>query len=502
MSALGNQMARSAGWMIGMRLADRVIGFVSLLVLARLLVPADFGLVAMATSIVALLDALTAFGFEWAVIQRQSNDRRHLDTAWTLNLVIGAINGLLVLALIPLLTWFYNEPRLAPLALLLAGSIFLGGLRNVGMIQFERDLAFGRVFALTMIRRLTGFGVTLTIALMYRSYWALVIGSFAGVLADLVMSYVLSAYRPRLALSGWRDIMSFSRWFYVSNVLNFVNGRGTHLIIGRISGAGTLGTFNIAYELGALPTSEIVLPAFRAMFPGYAKLREDPAELASMVGAVIALTMLAVAPAAIGIVVLAGPIVDVLLGEKWLAVVPLLQVFGLIGAVHAFGAPINAVNLAIGRADLPAKLGGLNAVISLPVFAYMLAHYGVVAAAVSLLAVGALIAGLAMAITARLIGFKPLRLVGEVWRPIVASAVMGVAVALLADATWHTLPARWGGMFAALLALVASGVVIYMVVMAALWLACGQPAGAEARVLSTLASLRLKKKGSPLVGGA
>src|SRR5512135_820632 len=105
------RMARSAAWMIGLRLADRSIGMVSVLFLARLLAPADFGLVAMGTVVLGALEAVSAFGFEMALIKSQAKDRARWDSAWTLNVLIGGANSVLMALSAPIAAALFGEPR-------------------------------------------------------------------------------------------------------------------------------------------------------------------------------------------------------------------------------------------------------------------------------------------------------------------------------------------------------------------------------------------------------
>ena len=133
---IGNRIAKGARWTIGIRIAERVIGLTSTMILARLLVPGDFGLIAMGTAVLAALEAMTAFGFEWAVIQRGTRERRFLDTAWTLNLIFAVVCAVLLCAAVPIVTLFYGEPRVAEVMYVLALVCLIGGLRNIGMVIF------------------------------------------------------------------------------------------------------------------------------------------------------------------------------------------------------------------------------------------------------------------------------------------------------------------------------------------------------------------------------
>ena len=137
---LGRRMAKGAAWMIALRIAVRGVGVVSMIILARLLVPADFGLVAIATALAGALAAMSEFGFQVALIQNQAADRRHYDTAWTLGLIRGfVVAGALVIAAGPLAAMF-SDPRLEPILLLLAGSAIVLAFENIGVVDFRKEV--------------------------------------------------------------------------------------------------------------------------------------------------------------------------------------------------------------------------------------------------------------------------------------------------------------------------------------------------------------------------
>jgi len=167
-------------WMVGARLFDRCIGIVSTLILARLLVPADFGLVAMATAIVAILDLLGAFSFDMALIQNKDAGRKQYDTVWTFNVIFGVSCGLLLIALAGPAAGFYKEPRLTAVMYVLSLSYFLYAFTNVGLVQFRKELDFNKEFYYIFQRRVVTFLITISAAYLLRSYWALLLGMTAG----------------------------------------------------------------------------------------------------------------------------------------------------------------------------------------------------------------------------------------------------------------------------------------------------------------------------------
>ena len=179
-SATGLQAARGVGWMVLFKLSERSVGFVSTLILARLLRPNDFGLVAMATAVAAGAGLMSAFGFDSALIQRQHVDRSHYDTAWSFNVVFGIAVGILLVLLAVPASRFYREPRLEDIIYVLAVVALVQGFENIGTVQFRKELDFRKEFKFLLGKRIASFAVTMTLAFTIRSYWALVAGILTG----------------------------------------------------------------------------------------------------------------------------------------------------------------------------------------------------------------------------------------------------------------------------------------------------------------------------------
>ena len=472
--------------MIGLRLMDRAIGLVSVLFLARLLVPADFGLVAMGTVVLGALEAITGFGFEMALIQRRAKDRTRWDGAWTLNIIVGVANAAVIALLAPAAAAFYGEPRVVNVMLVLSVSALVCGLRNIGMVEFEQDLRFGPIVVLALIRRLVGFLVTLSLAWWYGTYWALLAGMLTGHVADLVFSYQVSRYRPRLSLTAWRDLFSFSRWLLVLNVLGYANNRGGDAIIGNVAGAAALGKYTVSYEIANLPTSEMVRPVTRAVFPGYAMMATDPARLSSGFTKVLSLVLLFALPAATGIAVLADPIVSVLLGPRWIDAVPLMQVLAIFGGIRATQANTGSVYLALNRPQLTAAIAFASLFLELGSFAIALTRLPVAEAAWFLVG-GSVITGIInLTVLKQLLKLRTRDLFRGAVRPTLGVAVMASALLPLTATVWNGAEPLAAGAFA-LVSLVAAGTLIYLATVLFAWSMLGKPTGtAEHAIIATL----------------
>ena len=490
---LEHRMARSAAWMIGLRLADRGIGFISVLILARLLVPADFGLVAMGTVILGALEAMTGFGFEMALIKRRARDRPRWDSAWTLNAGIGVVNAALIVMLAPAAVAFYGEPRVTNVMLVLAVSALVGGLRNIGMVEFEQELHFRPIVTLALIRRTASFVVTLTLAWWYGTYWSLLAGMLTGQVVDVLLSYAMSPYRPRFGLTAWRDLFAFSKWLLVNNLLGYASQRAGDAIVGQRAGATALGFYSISFELANLPTSEMVRPVMRAVFPGYALMSDDRARLAGGFLNVFSLVLLFALPAAAGIALLAEPLVAVLLGPRWSEATPLIQVLAVYGGIRAAQANTGSIYLALDRPQLASAMTLLNIVFAFGAFAIALARWPLAQAAWFLVG-GSLLAAM--------VNFVVLvRQLHLPWKPVLSAFVrptLGIAAmaAVLINLSFSLTP-HVGSLAAhavGLAAAVMTGATVYIAALLAIWHLRGRPEHSPERALLTAVRTALRRR--------
>ena len=193
--------------MVLFKLFERGLGLVTTLVLARLLAPADFGIVAMATSVIALLEILAGFSFDIALIQKQDAEERHYHAAWTLNfLTYAAMALLMVLVAAPVAT-FYRELRVEQVLYALSFGVFVVGFENIGTVAFRKELQLRRDFNFLLAKKLAAAVVGITVAVAFRSYWALVAGIVTSRLVGVVLSYVVHPFRPRPSLNGSRELL-------------------------------------------------------------------------------------------------------------------------------------------------------------------------------------------------------------------------------------------------------------------------------------------------------
>ena len=203
-TGLRTSVIQGAVWAVALRWLMRLVGIANVAILARILGPSDFGLVAMATLVVGLIETWLAFGVDSALIQNADADRHDFDTAWTIRLLQGVVIALLVVAASPIARAYFKEPRLGPLLAVLALGIVISGMSNIGVVMYRKDLRFQTEFWILAISKLLSFAVSVAAAFWLRNYWALAIGIVGGYTIGCVVSYVAHPFRPRFSLSRWR----------------------------------------------------------------------------------------------------------------------------------------------------------------------------------------------------------------------------------------------------------------------------------------------------------
>ena len=470
--------------MMGWKLLDKSIGLISTLVLVRVLTPADFGLVAMAMAVVALVELMGAFGFDTALIQRQDSERHHYDTAWTFGVIFGIAIAIILLMLAVPAANFYHEPRLQLMLPVLAISALISGFGNIGTVAFRKELDFRKEFNFLLIKRLVGFAINLALALTFRSFWALIFSAVIGTIMSVFISYIMHPYRPRFNLVARGDLLHFSKWIFISNLIQFLHSRSTDFILGRTVGSYGLGIYNIANEIAVMPSTELIAPLNRAVYPIYTRLASTQDKLKERFLEVFGIISLLAFPIAIGLYCVSTLVVSVLLGPQWKAAVPIMQIAGLSGLMSALQSNMYLAILAIGQPKANTFLSGGLLIVSLPAVVLASLHFGVVGAAYAHFVSALLGFGGIVIVFSRVIRFPKSSFFVVMWRPIFASGAM--ALVLYGMKIVLSLGLIDVGLVTQLALLVTLGAVTYIVGVLSLWFLVGRPSGAEKMILEVL----------------
>lgn len=470
--------------MVLFKLLERGLGLVSTVVLARLLVPADFGIVAMAVSMVAVLELLSAFSLDMALIQKQNLTRDHYDTAWTLNVLANVLIAVLAVLIAAPGASFFGDPRVEWVIYGLAVAVVVQGFENIGVVAFRKELTLDKEFRFLLMKKLVAVVVSVTIAVMFRSYWALVAGSVAGRIAGVALSYLVHPFRPRLSLAARHELLHFSKWLFVNNLLFVTNQRAPDFIIGRLAGPTTLGVYNLGYEIAHLPTTELAAPVNRAVFPGYTRMAGTPGSLRAGFLAVVASIALIAIPAAVGVAALAEELVHVLLGQQWLECIPIIQILSIQGLFAALQSNAGYIFIATGRPSTSTRLATLRLAILMPTLFIGTTFGGSIGAAWAVLGTMLLILPFSYAAIFKSLRLRPKDYGPILWRPLVGAG--GMLLAITVWRQWLDSVAPSSSHSATLLTSIFIGFTSYVAATFLLWHVAGRPVGPESHVTAAV----------------
>ena len=320
---------------VGIRWFDRFIGLISMFILARLLTPEDFGIVAIATLTVGLANVFLDLGVHVALIQNKNTVQADFDTAWTLKIIQTALVTLGLFFASPFIADFFQDERSIQVLYVLAFLPLINGLQNIGVVSFQKNMQFSAEFRFLVTQRLSGFIITTIAAWLLRSYWALVIGSIAFAVIGVIFSYIVHPMRPSFSLQKIRSIFSISQWMLLKNIGEYLRLNLHSIFVARWSSSAILGAYSISKDISIMPSSEILAPFNRVLFPAFAKVQDNFQELKKLFLLAQGLQALITVPMSVGLALVAQQAVPLILGEKWMEAIPFVQILVLIGIIQA-----------------------------------------------------------------------------------------------------------------------------------------------------------------------
>jgi O-antigen/teichoic acid export membrane protein len=301
------------------------------MVLARLLTPADFGLVAMVATITGLGQAFADLGLSEATIQRKEISHDQVNALFWINVALGVGLMLVTVALAPVLARFYREPRLVDITLLLSLTFLIGGLRVQPDALLKRQMRF---FSLA-IRDVSSYAIAVpvAIAMAWRgaNYWALVALPLTLNFIQMVLSWLMVKWRPSLPRRGAQvgSMVTFGGNVAASYFIVAVSRSADNVLIGWYSGAGPLGLYSRAYNLLMLPVRQLSLPAGSVAIPAFSRIQSDPDRFARYYLRAVSLIMWISAPIFGFLFAAAQPVIVLLLGNQWREAAPVFQILAL-----------------------------------------------------------------------------------------------------------------------------------------------------------------------------
>lgn len=381
--SLGSSLAKGAISLGSARIIGNLLGAVSIVILARLLTPADFGIVAIASSVLSIVQSCTELSLANALIHRGDVRRSHVDTAWTMSL----LRSIGIIALLALLAWplaaIYRMPDLVPVMLVSGITGAAAGLHNPLVTLATKDMRFGPVAISQLAQKGLSFVLAIVLALSLQSYWAIIAGNALGAVLSALLTYALIRYRPRFSLVHMREIWSFSGWLFFKQLCETINWRADQLLVGWLVPKPQLGIYAMADSLAVIPSRETLHPIRQALYPGLATLNSDRGRLQNSTLRAQATLAMVVAPLGILLALVADPAVRIALGEQWREAVPFVQISALLYAFGCFSVALQPVAMATGRTRILFVLQAIMLAVRLPMLVAGFAIGGLMGTAIA-----------------------------------------------------------------------------------------------------------------------
>lgn len=338
-------------WSVVEGWGTQTMSLVIFFLLARLLSPEDFGLLAMANVFWAFMTVFLDQGFAQALIQCRKLEPEHLDTAFWTNLAIGVVLASVSLASAGVVANGFGQPQLAPILQCFSALFVITALSNVQKALLERSFAFKAIAARSLLGLLSGGAVGITLALSGYGVWSLVGQRITHEAVGSLVLWRASHWRPQLRFSKphFNQLFSFGISLLALNFIGFFNKRGNDLLIGYYLGPVSLGYYAIAYRVLETLMQLLVKTTSQVALPTFSRLQADLEQFRKVFYAATQLTSLVAFPTFLGLAVLAPEVIALLFGDKWQASVPIIQILTLSGIVQSVSAFKGHILMAMGK---------------------------------------------------------------------------------------------------------------------------------------------------------
>jgi len=344
---------------------------ISTIVLARLLTPGDFGLIAMVTAITGFVEMFKDLGLSMATVQRSDINHPQVTNLFWINVAVSILVGAALALGSPLIAWFYKEQRLIRITLALASTLILSGLTVQHMALLNRQLRFFEIACIQVGSMAISVSAGIGMALYGMGYWSLVGMSIALQLTYVVLSWSVCKWRPSMPIrkAGTGALLKFGGHLTGFNIVNYFARNFDNILIGRFCGATALGFYSKAYSLMMLPITQIRTPLHKVSIPVLSRLQDDPPRFRryyiKLVGLIAFITM----PLMVFSFINGDKIIILVLGDRWLGAISIFKMLCIAAFVQPVSTTWGLVLVSLGQSGRYLKWGILNSLIIIGSFA-------------------------------------------------------------------------------------------------------------------------------------
>jgi O-antigen/teichoic acid export membrane protein len=376
---------RGVTWMGALRTATRGMSFVRTAIIARLLNPSQFGLFAIATLVLTLVETITETGINSFLVQEKQHIKYYINSAWIVSIARGVLITAVIIITAPLIASFFNSPDAYRLILLVSIVPFVRGFINPAIIIFTKELDFHKEFYYRSSIFFVESVISIILVLIYKSPEGLVWGLIGGAIHEVIVSQAFVRIRPAFIYHTEliKKIISRGKWLTAAGIFDYLFYNGDNIVVGRLLGNAALGIYDMTYRISLLPITEVAQVVSTVTFPVFTRFSDDKNRLKKAYSKVTLTIMAITIPVGLIIFFFPKEIILLILGDKWITAAPVLRILTVFGVIRSITNPSGAVFLSVKKQEYITIITFIGAVTLLIVIVPFVSYFGLIGAGLS-----------------------------------------------------------------------------------------------------------------------
>lgn len=425
------------------KISNQILQFVLSVILMRLLLPSDYGLLAMAMVLIGFAGIFSEFGFSSALVQNQNINESHKSSIFWLNIIVGSILTLLFFILADTFAQFYSNNNLTEVIRYLSFSFIIGSITIVPGTLLQKEMRYDIINKIDVSVVLLSGILSVYLAYMGWGVMSLVFQSLFSQIIKVPLLYAASSWKPKFIFSikSIKELFSYSAYLTGFNFINYWARRSDDLLIGKFMGAESLGIYSRAYNLMLLPINQVISLVSNVMFPALSSIQYDKARVKRIFLNVIQILAFITFPMMIGLIAVADNFILGIFGNKWAEVIPIIQILAFVGTLQTIANPTGWIYTSQGKTNWMfwwGVFGSSSIIIAIIIGVLIGSIYSV---AIAYLIINIILAYPVIAIPGKLINMKFTEVYSSVLPILFISIIMALVIYLFGLTALNDLPA-------------------------------------------------------------
>ena len=349
MSNVSSKVLKASALSLLIKFIQKSLGLISTLILARILTPDDFGIVAISALVLHFCDVLSTAGSESYLIQKPEVSKDDINSSWTLELILKLFLWGCLVSCIPFISEFYEQEKLSNALLLSSCVLLINAFKSPGIALLKKHLEYGKIFSLGIVQKVISFSVVIGFVLYSPSYWAIILGDVVSAVVFVIGSYIIHSYRPKLCKLKITEQLAFSKWILLKSGVGYARAQMDVFFVGKLFSAPELGSYHLARHLSVMPSTDIIGPAIEPLLASFSKVKHDFNALNRQFYISFFVIVSIITPIAVYMWSYPETIIDLLLGGQWESAYSLLSALSLLLFTFSVGQLLNPFCVAAGR---------------------------------------------------------------------------------------------------------------------------------------------------------